>query len=777
MSLPAASYRVEIFRTVAFEDDAFHLVRISSPSSPPSVLKISSSDGGDTSQKVEVIGYDGTTIISEEVSLNGTTVVQTSNSYVKILGVYLDGETSGSVTIRDSADNILCTIPAGTTSYPNAVCGWHLSSGSASTDGDVLTLNGTIYQDDNLEFSSDSYPVVAVRVTDPGQWTLEIETSGDSSWTTVIEDNTESGLITASLPSGQTIYKVRITASSETKFDYIVFCGEVMTVSDVMEVRVDIGLSGRNNAAQLVLDNHSGEYNEISYGDMVKIWLSSGSVYYKKFSGYVTKCLRKSLRSSYTVELDCVGHMKLLKDRTSTFSIYNEYIHTAFYKILGDMLLAGVITPMNIERSSHTCTINDGAIVENGGVLPYINQVISSNQSDVVYDFYIDLGKDLHLFEAGSRYSGISIDEDQILESSYDPGKIINSVILICPNIVTWPPAKGSWLGRSEKTRGWVLRSFHDDSWDLNMLEIIEDFNLKSEEQDPSEEAYDRLFQAYISGAQSGSGFFELEFDFGTPDGEAISLSGYVQLHFKTYVPSGVTTNIDSYQVRLYDSSKTSYFYRSFNPESERDTWKSWTWDIGSGSSGWSQSGSPDWSSLRYFAIYASYSAGTESKDVRLCLYVDDLHFKKGYEIYTKENSSSIATYGRHVARIIAEDVRDYYEQDSRAQEILDAFSTPKPSFQVEIVPNLDINIGESLNISISPSGISGTYRVTSITYEMRTGSFRMSMTLGTSKEHPDVSLTGLQSGVIPTKREIRDIKLERWGTWSWRRPIQAVIR
>lgn len=77
-------------------------------------LTVSSSAAGDTTQSLRVNGKKTSTsdIITETISLNGTTGVNSANNYDDILTLSLSAVTTGIVTITDGT-NTLCTINPG----------------------------------------------------------------------------------------------------------------------------------------------------------------------------------------------------------------------------------------------------------------------------------------------------------------------------------------------------------------------------------------------------------------------------------------------------------------------------------------------------------------------------------------------------------------------------------------------------------------------------------------------------------------------------------------
>ena len=81
-------------------------------------LKIYSSSVADTGQTLTVTGRsDGGSIISEGISLNGTTAATSINSYERILKTYLSTTAVGIVTVSGNSVNKITAIPVGETGF------------------------------------------------------------------------------------------------------------------------------------------------------------------------------------------------------------------------------------------------------------------------------------------------------------------------------------------------------------------------------------------------------------------------------------------------------------------------------------------------------------------------------------------------------------------------------------------------------------------------------------------------------------------------------------
>ena len=81
-------------------------------------LKVYSADAADTSQTLTVTGRNaGGSIVSEGISLNGTTEVTSSNTYERILKTYLSATAAGAVTVSGNGANKITDIPVGETGF------------------------------------------------------------------------------------------------------------------------------------------------------------------------------------------------------------------------------------------------------------------------------------------------------------------------------------------------------------------------------------------------------------------------------------------------------------------------------------------------------------------------------------------------------------------------------------------------------------------------------------------------------------------------------------
>lgn len=150
-------------------------------------VEILSSNAGDTTQVLTLTGRNAAGLyISENLNLNGVSVVTSAAAFERVLSATLDGDAAGNVTVRRATgDTLIGTIPAGergfyanfikSASQTGAVDRWEKVF-AKNTNGS-LTLNDadvTLTADPSsrimiaLAASKDDSGSVANRLTDPG---------------------------------------------------------------------------------------------------------------------------------------------------------------------------------------------------------------------------------------------------------------------------------------------------------------------------------------------------------------------------------------------------------------------------------------------------------------------------------------------------------------------------------------------------------------------------------------------------------------------------------
>ena len=93
-------------------------------------------------------------------------------------------------------------------------------------------------------------------------------------------------------------------------------------------------------------------------------------------------------------------------------------------------------------------------------------------------------------------------------------------------------------------------------------------------------------------------------------------------------------TNANDPVLRLY-SSDGNYFYRTVNISSA-DTFEEFEFELGSDSSGWSETGTPDWEGINWIAFFWSSSQTTVTVS-----YIDKLYFTVAGDTYWRLKTSS----------------------------------------------------------------------------------------------------------------------------------------
>ncbi len=125
------------------------------PAGFPSVADVVSADVGDTSQTITLYGLDGTGAAQQEtIALNGTTNVQGTLTWTKILGGKNNGTTAGIVTVSD---------------FPVVTAVLTIAAGADLTAGLVLTTNTPL--------DPAGFPTVTIDTDDPHDMALFGETN------------------------------------------------------------------------------------------------------------------------------------------------------------------------------------------------------------------------------------------------------------------------------------------------------------------------------------------------------------------------------------------------------------------------------------------------------------------------------------------------------------------------------------------------------------------------------------------------------------------------
>ena len=119
--------------------------------SSSSVLACVSSAAGDTTQTLRISGRDSNGVqLSEDVSLNGITPVNTSNSYIEILAISKDAVTTGRVTITSNSAAVTNAIIApDIKSYRVKKIGFHYVPNSTVAVVLPYVINPQPLSDDN----------------------------------------------------------------------------------------------------------------------------------------------------------------------------------------------------------------------------------------------------------------------------------------------------------------------------------------------------------------------------------------------------------------------------------------------------------------------------------------------------------------------------------------------------------------------------------------------------------------------------------------------------
>ncbi len=167
------------------------------------------------------------------------------------------------------------------------------------------------------------------------------------------------------------------------------------------------------------------------------------------------------------------------------------------------------------------------------------------------------------------------------------------------------------------------------------------------------------------------------------------------------------------FEIRL-ETDASNYFSRYLTPQEVNETYKL-RLPVGSKSSGWSSTGSPDWTHItRIRFVYASGS------DVSI-VYVDKLHFTISPVEYIHSDSISIADNGTYEGkRIIDKQLTLQSECEKRAKKIVELCKNVLRPMEIQVYGRSDINVGGLVKVLWSMDGINDEhFRVDEIRHDI----------------------------------------------------------
>ncbi len=86
--------------------------QVSKQPTSSSTISVVSSDSSDSTQTVHIRGISSSVEISEDVTLNGTSAVTTTNSYTEILGISKSATTTGKITLTSNSGGVINAVLA-----------------------------------------------------------------------------------------------------------------------------------------------------------------------------------------------------------------------------------------------------------------------------------------------------------------------------------------------------------------------------------------------------------------------------------------------------------------------------------------------------------------------------------------------------------------------------------------------------------------------------------------------------------------------------------------
>jgi len=149
------------------------------------------SDNASDTMRADILGKNGIFTLTERITLNGTTEVETSNSYSDLLYVELESAAVGTITIKDIDDTTLGTISATTTNITKTDSDSNYSNGIMYGHGFALSFSRNFeYQIENFKVINEPPIATIGRLEEMGdqdptssdyiQWTHYLNQSTDT---------------------------------------------------------------------------------------------------------------------------------------------------------------------------------------------------------------------------------------------------------------------------------------------------------------------------------------------------------------------------------------------------------------------------------------------------------------------------------------------------------------------------------------------------------------------------------------------------------------------
>lgn len=599
--------------------------------------------------------------------------------------------------------------------------GWDVTIGAYSTDGDIATLNGEIQKDlDSVE--SDDFENLVLRIpSGTGKSLVKVLSGG--AWTTVKELGVATGDLSYRIPAGLTMTKIAVSGTGGPVYiDYVGMTDTepIHLEKEITKIRVDQKTGFLPPQVNFTALNKNKALNTIMKGDTMMVWMGDNE-YVKVFGGRIFEPRRKW--PGKTLSASGYGNERYVMSNPFAEEVEAQFVATKLTTIVSTVTFDSVDNG-DITLHQFTPVINTGTGSEAALTIDFSKTTELTAMRDILEalavtglqaEGRIDPTGDMVLFGSGTVDSGISIDEDEIIETDIIlASRLINKVVLHTPEMTKFPQDGDAWTDLSTPVAKWTARVNHDLLITVSG-ELIPDLGRVQ-----TGAASKYLKVDYLD----DDGYIQLDLDFT----RSYDLTDYISMKFDYYVPSGTTES--EFQVRLCeilddDGDSSSYWYQDVTIV--EDEWQSIQFDTGKDASGWSASGGvSDWEGIRYVALrFVTVSA---ERDVDL--WLDSLHFTKGEPYNTQLDQTSIDAYGLSVQSFTRSDIRSKDVADNIMSQIIALNKDPTTNLAPKIKGNANIVPGENIHVTLGDEDIDQYYRVTKVTHDYRNGLFTTKLNL-----------------------------------------------
>lgn len=184
------------------------------------------------------------------------------------------------------------------------------------------------------------------------------------------------------------------------------------------------------------------------------------------------------------------------------------------------------------------------------------------------------------------------------------------------------------------------------------------------------------------------TGFAQYQFDSNE------NMNSYHTIEYELYTVADYGQEKGDIKIRLYTDAD-NYFWRAVTPTSA-ETWGHVSHDVGAGSGGWTEAGSPDWSAISM--------VGFEPAANCAALRFDALHLTGalGKQLYsTVSDPAVIEAYWLEGKTITSDNIFDAERAEALAQAILDRYKAPVNRSTYVCSGTLNVNPGQAVDVSI----------------------------------------------------------------------------